>query len=97
MRKNDHCARDGRHHLRLDIFLDKSQREIYPRRNSAGSVDVPISRKNQAGVDVDGGKIRRKQIGVHPVCRRAALMQETRGRQNECAGAYRGDPPYASR
>ena len=51
----------------------------------------------QTGVNLDRRVCRRKQVGKHPVCRHAPMVQETSGRQYERSGTNRRHPPRPRR
>jgi hypothetical protein len=68
-------------------FANDRQREIDPRGDAAGGNDVPVP--DHAPLFMRGTD-QRQQVGVGPVCCRAAALEHTGGAEDEGAGADRG-------
>ncbi len=95
--KNDQGSRHAEHNFRAGILLHEGQCEIDACRYPARRIDISITNEGQTGVHLDRRIRLRQKVGVHPVGRRAPMMQQTGGRQDEGARANGCDPPRLRR
>src|SRR5690349_5362182 len=77
---NDKLARDRERELRAMVFLDQREREIDAGRDAARGVEPTVLDEERIAVDAQRRKARGERIGVAPVRRDLAAVEETRRR-----------------
>src|SRR5258708_6712978 len=91
------CARrrrargDGECDVASVVFLDQPEREIDARRHARRGVEVAVLHVDRVECDLDVRKALGELADVGPMRRHAAARDETRGSQDERAGAHRAE------
>ena len=95
--KDDHHPRYGHRDVAPQILLDERQRQVDPRGNPARGVHMPVADEDEIRLDAERWVELREAVAEHPVGGNATVIQQAGRRQQEGAGADRGDATDARR
>ena len=92
LRRHDHAPGDRVRHLGAELLPQQVQARIEARGRAGARDDAPVLHVQHVGVDVDRGVHRGHRVGVHPVRRRAAAVENAGCREHERAAADAQQP-----
>jgi hypothetical protein len=92
LHEHDQVARGVASQCRAVVALHQREGEVHSRGHSGGREDALVLDEQGVGLDLHIGERTRQHVGVAPVRRRAAFLQQAGSGQHECTGADRDDP-----
>jgi hypothetical protein len=80
-------ARNAEHRFPAEVLLDERQSKVNSSSNAAGCIHIPVTEKEEAGVDFHRWIRLCKALCIYPMRGNTPTMKKTRGGQNEGARA----------
>src|SRR5215471_11983410 len=94
---NHQFTRDRQRHARTKVFFDQGQRKIDSRGDAGAGIKLSVLQIESLGIDLEFGKTPGEIMGMPPVCRDAATIEQSSRGESVSAGANCGNAPGPGR